>query len=143
MQYNPLAPSFSFPHGKCSLALPDHKPKQETAGFLQQKGNSLCVPFQPMGMTLCRQRGHGGQGGSVCQGCICRGTWSPEQQPEPAGCLSVFQRAKGPDSSSGARRSINADSSQPGTRGASSGIPTRARESGTWKTLVFKLQKSW
>lgn len=38
----PLTPSFSFPHGKGSFVLPtDHKPKQETTGFLQQKGRSL------------------------------------------------------------------------------------------------------
>lgn len=54
--YNPLAPYFSFPHSKCSFALPtDHKPKQETTGFLQQKGNSLHISFQPMGTTLCGQ----------------------------------------------------------------------------------------
>lgn len=50
-----------------------------------------------------------------------------------------------PQQANGAERlfwSINAHSSHPGKRGASRGIPTRARESGTWKTRFFKL-KSW
>lgn len=129
------------PRHKCSFALPtDHKPKQDTTGFLQQKGNSLRIPFQPMGMTLCGQRGHGGGSSSVCRGCIAVCDPSPRaasRQPQPGGCFSVFQQANG------AELRFWGLKEPPRQAGASSSIPTRAREGGTWKTTFFKFQKSW